>query len=195
MPKAPGEEELASHHDDLQPFASLQKILENEPAFAFGRTQIARSQNPAEPAISRAVLWIDERVWRAIDEYEPCAGNDPGRRHRLSVLARECVRAHDSGECIAVGDPDPGKPELGGARDHFLRMRGPAQERKICHRREFGEPRLKPDQGRRSSCVRNGQTRDPIFGPDDRSEPDQNKDRTRLDKNASAEALLEILSP
>ena len=72
------------------------------------------------------------------------------RRHRLDVLARECVRAHDSGERIAIGDTDSSESKLGGARDHLLGMRGPAQKRKIRHRRKFGEPRLKPDQGRRS---------------------------------------------
>ena len=140
------------HHNDLQPLAPLQKVVELEPAFAFGRAQVALGQNPAEPAVSRAILRIDERVRRAVDEYEPRAGNDPRARHRLGVLARECVRAHDAGERVAVGDPDPGKPELGGARDHLLGMRGSAQKRKIRHRRQFGEPRLRPDQGAPLLC-------------------------------------------
>ena len=55
------------------------------------------------------------------------------------------MRAHDAGERIAIRDPDPRKPKLGGARDHLLGMRGPAQKRKIRHRRQFGEPRLKAD--------------------------------------------------
>ena len=132
---------------DLLSLAPLQKVVELKPAFAFGRAQVTLGQNPAEPAIGRAIFRINERVRGAVDECEPRAGNDPRARHRLSVLARERVRAHDAGKRVMVGDPDPGKPEFGGARDHFLRMRGSAQKRKICHRREFGEPRLKPDQG------------------------------------------------
>ena len=134
------------HHDDLQPLAPLQKVVELKPAFAFGRAQIALSQNPAKPAISRAILWINEDVRAAVDEYEARAGNDPCDRHRLNVVALECVRAHNTGERVAVGYPDPGETEFGGARDHFLGMRGSAEKGKIRHRRQFGKSRLKPDQ-------------------------------------------------
>ena len=68
--------------------------------------------------------------------------------------ANVCARTTPA-SVVAVGDPDPGKPEFGGARDHFLGMRGSAQKGKIRHRRQFGEPRLKPDQGRPLLCVRN----------------------------------------
>ena len=86
------------HHNDLQPLAPLQKIVELKPAFAFGRAQVALGQNPAEPAVSRAILRIDEHVRRAVDECEPRAGDDPRTRRRLGVLARKRVRAHDAGE-------------------------------------------------------------------------------------------------
>ena len=142
------------HRDDLQPFAPLQKVVEPEPAFALWRAPVSLGQDPAEPAVSRAVLRVNERVRRAVDEGEPRAGNDPHGPHRLGVLARECVRAHDSGERVAVGDPDSGKAELGGARDHLLRVRGAAQKREIGRRREFSEPRLKPDQGAAPRALR-----------------------------------------
>jgi hypothetical protein len=57
------------------------------------------------------------------------------------------VRAHNAGERVAVGYTDPGEAEFGGARDHLLGMRGSAQKGKIRRRRQFGESRLKPDQG------------------------------------------------
>ena len=135
------------HHDGLQSLAPLQKIVELEPALALRRAPVSLGQDPAEPAVSRAILRVDERVGRAVDECEPRAGNNPHARHRGGVLARERMRAHDAGERIAVGDPDPGEPEPGCARDHFLGMRGPAQEGEIGRRREFREPRLKLDQG------------------------------------------------
>ncbi len=142
------------HHNDLQALAMLDQVPDAEPALALRRAQVALSQNPAKPAVSGAIFRIDERIRRSVYECEPRTGNNPRARHRLGILARECVRAHDAGERVAVGDPDPGEPKLGGARDHFLGMRGSVQKRKIRHRGQFGEPRLKPDQGRRSSCVR-----------------------------------------
>src|ERR1700677_172454 len=165
------------HHDDLQPLAPLQKVVELKPAFAFGRTRVALSQDPAEPAIGRAVLWINKDVRAAVDEYETCAGNDPCARHRLKIVACERMRAHNTGERVAIGDPDPGEAEFGGARGHLLGMRGSAQKGKIRHRRQFGEPRLKPDQGGAapSACEKVG----------------QNKDRTTISENASAKALPE----
>jgi hypothetical protein len=135
----------------------LDQIPDAKPALALRRAQVPRGQDPAEPAVSRAIPWIDERVRRAVDECETRAGNDPHPRHRLGVLARVGMRAHDAGERVAVGDPDSRKPELGCARNHLLGMRGPAEKGEIRHHREFSEPRLKPDQGRRSSCERNGQ--------------------------------------
>lgn len=110
------------HHNELQPLAMLQKVIEDEPAFAFGRTRVALSQNPAEPAIGRAIPWINEDVRAAVDEYEARAGNDPCARHRLKIIACECVRAHNAGERVTVGYPDPGEVEFGGARDHFFGM-------------------------------------------------------------------------
>ena len=115
------------------------------PAFALGRAQVSRGQDAAEPAVSRAVLRIDEHVRRAVVEGEPRAGNDARRAHRLRVLARKNMRAHDAGERVAIRDPDSREPKFGGARDHLLGMRGPAQKRKIRHRRQFGELRLEPD--------------------------------------------------
>ena len=135
----------AGHHDDLQPLALLQQVIQPEPAFALGRAQVSCGQDAAEPAISRAILRIGEQVRRAVVEGEPCAGNDPHALHRRRVLAREHMRAHDAGQRIAIRDPNSRKPKLGRARDHLLGMRGPAQKRKICHRRQFGEPRLKAD--------------------------------------------------
>ena len=132
-------------HDDLQPLALLHEVIQPEPAFALGRAQVSRRQDAAEPAVGRAILRIGEHVRRAIVEGEPRADHDARGAHRLGVLAREHMRAHDARERVAIRDPDCGKPQLGRARDHLLGMRGPAQKRKIRHRRELGEPRLKPD--------------------------------------------------
>ena len=155
---------------DLKALAAVQKVLEDEPAFAFGRAPISLCQNPAEPAISLAILRIGERVRAAVDEDEARAGNDPCGGHRLNIISRERVRAHNSGERVAVGDPDPGELKLGCARDHLLGMRRSAQEREIRRRRQFGEPRLKLDQRRRSSRTK-WADEGLRFRPDHRSEP------------------------
>ena len=78
----------------------------------------------------------------AVVEGEPRSRNDAQPLERLLVLAGEDMRAHDAGEGVAVGDPDPRKPELRRPRHHLLGMRGPAQEREIRRRRQFGEARL-----------------------------------------------------
>ena len=171
------------HHNNLQPLAMLDQVPDAEPALAFRRAQVARSQNPAEPTVSCAVLRIDQRVRGAVDEYEPRAGNDPRARHRLSVLARKCVRAHDASERVMVGDPEPCEPKLGGARDHLLGMRGSAQKRKIRHRRQFGEPRFRPDQGAPLLVYET----DKLL-----CSKSENKDRTILGENTSVKAWPEI---
>ena len=106
----------------MQPLAALQKVVELEPAFAFRRALVSLGQDPAEPAVSCAVFRIDEQVRGAVVEDQPRAGNDSRGPHRLSVIACERVCAHNPGERVAVGDPDPGKAELGGALDHLLGM-------------------------------------------------------------------------
>ena len=123
----------------------LQHILDSQPAFALGGAQISRRENPAEPAVGGAILRIGDEVRRPVVEGEPRAGHDAHARERRPVLARENMRAHDAGERVAVGDPDPGQLQLGRARDHLLRMRGPAQKRKIRHPRQLGEARLEAD--------------------------------------------------
>ena len=92
-------------------------------ALAFRRAQVAHAEQPAEPSVSGAVLRIDDHVRRAVDEGEPRPRDDAERAERLAVLARIDMSAHDAGERVAVGDPDPRKPERGGARRHLLRMR------------------------------------------------------------------------
>ena len=139
---------------DLQPFAMLDQILDAQMAFALGRAQISRRQDPAEPAISRAVFRIGEHVRRPVVKGEPRAGRDPRARNRSLILARKHMRPHDARERIAIGDPDPRKFEFGGARDHFLGMRSPAQKRKIRHRRQLGEARLEADHESRPSSGR-----------------------------------------
>ncbi len=175
------------HRHDLQALAALQKVVELEPAFAFRRALVSLGQNPAEPAVSRAIPWIDERIRGAVDEGEPRAGNDPRGAHRLGVLARERMRAHDARERVAVGDPDPSEPELGGALDHLLGMRGAAQKREIRGSRQFGEKRLSADQGPLPATRSDD-------GPRPRSS-DRNKDRTLLGRNTSTRLARAIWSP
>ena len=56
----------------------------------------------------------------------------------MFLLLGFVVSAHHAGKRIAVGDADGGKPEFIGARHHFLRMRGAAQEGKIGGDGQFG---------------------------------------------------------
>ena len=130
---------------DLQPLAVLQKVVDAQMAFALGRAQVSRRQNPAEPAIRSAVLRIGEQVRRSVVKGEPRAGSDARFAHRRRVLAREYMRPHDARQRVAIRNSDPCELKLGGARDHLFRMRGPAQKRKIRHRRQLGEAGAKAD--------------------------------------------------
>ena len=123
----------------------LQQILDPQMALSLRRAQIARREDAAEAAVSGTVPRIGEHIRRSVVESEARAGNDPHALDRRPVLAREDMRAHDAGERVAVGDPDPGKPQFGRPRDHLLRMRGPAQEGEVRHRRKLGEAGLNPD--------------------------------------------------
>ena len=123
----------------------LDEILEHELARALRRAQISRGENPAEPAVGRAVRRIGEDIRRPVVEGEPRARNDPHAGEGRLVLAGEDMGAHDFGERIPVGDPDPGEPKFGRPRHHLLGMRGSAQKREIRRRREFREARLDAD--------------------------------------------------
>ena len=129
----------------------LDQILDAQQAFALGRAQVSRRQNPAEPAVGGAVFRIGEHVRRSVVEGEPRAGSDARRPHRRRVLAREHMRAHDASQRVAIRDSDPCELKLGGARHHLFRMRGPAQERKIRHRRQLGKAGVKADHESRPS--------------------------------------------
>ena len=80
---------------------------------------------------------IGENVGRAVAEDEPGADDEAEVAGALLVLAQEHMRAHDSGERIAVGDAEAGKAERDRLRDQFLRMRGAAQEGEIGGDGEF----------------------------------------------------------
>ena len=80
---------------DLQPLAMLQKVVQAKPAFALGRAQVSRRQDPAEPAVSRAVLRIGEHVRRAVRrrraarrERPACLPPPPRSRARKHARAR-----------------------------------------------------------------------------------------------------------
>ena len=55
-----------------------------------------------------------------------------------AMLACIDMRPHDARDGIAIGDPDPGKPELRRLRYKLFRMRRAAQEREIRGCGEFG---------------------------------------------------------
>ncbi len=60
------------------------------------------------------------------------AKDEPGAAHHAKalrgslMLAGENMGAHNAGERIAIGDPDPGKAQIQGLGDKLLRMRSAA---------------------------------------------------------------------
>ena len=122
------------HHDERQPLAPLDQIVEIKRAHAFFRAQVALREQAAQAPPGGAVARIGEDVGRSVAEHEPRAGDDAKALGGGLVLARENMRAHDAGDGIAVGDSHARKPQLHRLRDDFLRVRGSAQEREIRRR-------------------------------------------------------------
>ena len=120
------------HRDKNLAFAGAENLLEGELAFAFLGLEIARGDEAAEPAVGRAIGRIGQH-------FETVAGDKPRADEELDVsLAGFVVSAHHAGKRVAVGDADGGEPKFVGARHHFLRMRGAAQEGKVSGDGEFG---------------------------------------------------------
>lgn len=74
---------------------------------------------------------VGENVGRAVAKDETRADRDAQGFRCDLVLAGEKMSAHDTGQRIAVGDPQSGEAEFMGAGDIFFRMRGPAQEGEV----------------------------------------------------------------
>ena len=129
---------LRVEDDELQPFGMFREIVEEERALAFRGAQIAARQQPRQPPVGGAVSRIGENIGRCVSEDEPRAGRDMQLMHDIGIVAGIDMRPHDAGQRIAVGDADAFQAERRRLRDHFFRVRGPAQEGEIRGDGEFG---------------------------------------------------------
>ena len=106
----------------------LDKILQIKDAVALLRAQVAAREQPAELCPAGAVLRIGEDVGRAIAEGESRARVIAQRKLGLALGE---MRAHDSRNAVAVGEPEAEIFEPCGRGDQLLGMRGAPQEREI----------------------------------------------------------------
>jgi hypothetical protein len=112
--------------DEDLAFGMSCNVGEMQNAFALVRPALAERQKPAETAIGRAVLRIDEQA-RRILEIEAGADYEPKPLELLGILCSN-VSAHDTGKRVAIRHCDGRKPEHLRLRDKFLGMRGAAQK-------------------------------------------------------------------
>jgi len=110
------------------------QIVEREMALAFLAAHIAHGEQARQPPPAGAVARIGEDVRRAVGEHQPRAGMV---RELQVLLALGQMRAHHTGDGIAVAQPDPGKPDMHGLHHQFFRMRRPAQEGEVRGAGEF----------------------------------------------------------
>ena len=117
---------VGRQRDEDLAFGMSCNVGETQNAFALLRPALAERQKPAETAISRAVLRIDEQARRVL-KIEAGADHHPQPPNLLGIL-RSNVGAHDAGKRVAIRDCNGRKPEHLCLRDKLLGMRGAAQK-------------------------------------------------------------------
>jgi len=128
-----GRVELGGRQGDQHlPFARGPDLGESDMALGLLCPPVAFRQQTAEAAIGIAVGRISEH-------FETVGRHQSDARQIFDLaFAGLVIGAHHAGEAVAVGDANGGKTELIGTRDHFLRMRSPAQEGEIGGDGELG---------------------------------------------------------
>ena len=124
------------HQHQQQAFLPFEEIVEREMAFALGGAQFSRTQQPAEAAIGGAVGGVSENVGRAVNE-DKARANQQFWPVFFDCLQRR-IGAHDTGQGVAVGNADGGKPALCRRFHKLPGMRGAAQEGIIRRHGDFG---------------------------------------------------------
>ena len=124
---------------EREALAPVEQVLDRQVAVALGRPGTAQRQQAAEPPPGGAVA-------RQGGDLDPLLQHQPGRgdqpQHRAAVagdLLGAGMGAHDAGHGILVGDGQGGQPEVEGARDIVLGVRGPAEEGEVGDGAEFDE--------------------------------------------------------
>ncbi len=123
---------LRRYRNKYLSFTGGENVREGQVAFAFLGLEIARGDETAEPAIGGAIGRIGQRL-ESVDRHQ--AGAD---KKLYPAVFRFVIGAHHAGKRVAVGDADGGQLQFIGGRHHFLRMRGAAQEGKVCRHGQFG---------------------------------------------------------
>ena len=119
-------------NDQYLPLCVRRHIREPQDALSLLRAHLPERQQPAEPSISCAVGREAQDV-RCVFDIEASA-DDQTQPH---LFGRD-VRAHDTGEGVAIGDRECRKPQRLCLRDEFLRVGTASQEGEIRRRLQFG---------------------------------------------------------
>src|SRR5579862_494484 len=121
--------------DKNLPFACGKNVVDGWMAFAFTNLlwpAVAGGEQAAEAAVSLAVCRISQH-------FKTVGGDKPRADKQLDIAIFGLgISAHHTGERVAVSDADACQSEFNGGVDHFLRMRGAAQEREIGGDGELG---------------------------------------------------------
>jgi hypothetical protein len=128
-----GRQRLRRQGDEDLALLRGENIAERQVTFALLRPEISLREKPAEPPVGRPIGRIGQHL-EAVGSDEPRADQE---LEALAILPF-AIGPYDPGETVAVGDADRGKTERVRGRNHFLRMRGPAQEREVGRDGKFG---------------------------------------------------------
>ena len=128
-------------HQELA-FGKIQQIVEPQMAVALfdpsdAVAAFAPGQQLAQPAIGGAVARIDQDVWRAVDEDDPCADQKFGFVRDVGMI-QLLPGADHAGQRVVVGDADDGDAECTGLMHIGARIRTAAQEREIADDADLG---------------------------------------------------------
>ena len=111
--------------DDDQALGVGGDVVEIKRALAFLGAALAQGEQPAEPAVSRAVRWIDEQARRVL-KVEPRADDEFDPHLLGGEMGADCA-----GKAVAVGDGDGVEPERARRRHQLLGMGAAAEEGEI----------------------------------------------------------------
>src|SRR2546429_8381332 len=116
-------------------FGKLQEVVQLQVALALLDpldivAALAAGEQLAEPAVSRAIAWIDQDAGRAVDENDSCAD----QKFWLELdrgIVELAIRAHHAGERVVIGDTDDGNLQAARFMDIGARIRAATHEREI----------------------------------------------------------------
>ena len=127
-----GDDGGGGSNDEDQALGMGRDIIEKERALPFLGAALTERQQPAEPAVSRAIGRIGKQVWRIL-QIEP----DADDKFDAGLLGGE-MGANRAGKRVAVGDGDGVESQGLGRRHQFLGMGAAGEKGEIAGDLELG---------------------------------------------------------